>query len=95
MSHQLILSVRHNNASNAKEPGLCGKYRIRLRADTPESCLAAAAQDTLMRFYPIKNGESFSITARDSNGHIVLDTEMPEMGSMAHYGLSAQLLESS
>ncbi len=97
MSQKLYLSIKPKSYSAGglvKNAELGGDYVVSLRADTPESCLASAAFDTVLRYFSIDNGEDFNVTTRDAGGQIVLDTALPAIGAMAGYGLSAQRLES-
>ena len=92
MSVKLYLSVKAKHpmsGGSSKNADFAGKYMVSLRADTPESALAAAAYDTLIHYLDIDNGEAFDVTTRDSRGQIVLDTSLPAIGSMAGFGLSA------
>ena len=96
MSRKLYLSIKAKpyNADTAVRNGaISGDYVVTLRADTPESCLASAAYDTILRYFQVDNAEDFNVTTRDSEGHIVLDTELPAFGAMAGYGLSANRLD--
>lgn len=97
MSQKLYLSIKPKSWSAdgpVRNAELGGNYVVSLRADTPESCLASAAFDTVLRYFGIDNSEDFNVTTRDAGGQIVLDTTLPAIGAMAGYGLSAQRLES-
>ncbi|MFT5032333.1 MAG: hypothetical protein ACI89D_000386 [Bermanella sp.] len=93
MSLKLYLSIRPHAGSAVENAQLSGNYVVNLRADTPESCLASAAYDSLLRFFDVENSEHFKVTTRDAHGHIVLDTALPAIGEMASFGLSATRLE--
>lgn len=96
MSLKLYLSFRPKTCTAerpARNVEFRGDYVVGLRADTPESCLASAAYDTLLRYLHIDNGEDFDVTTRDARGQIVLDTQLPAIGAMASYGLSVTRLE--
>lgn len=96
MSRKLYLSIKakpYNANTAVRNCGISGDYVVSLRADTPESCLASAAYDTILRYFQVDNAEDFNVTTRDSEGHIVLDTELPAFGAMAGYGLSANRLD--
>lgn len=96
MSLKLYLSIRPKSYGadcTVKNVEFGGNYVVSLRADTPESCLASAAYDTLLRYLAIANGEDFNVTTRDAKGQIVLDTSLPAIGAMTGFGLSAKRLE--
>ena len=92
MSVKLYLSIKpkqYGAGTQVANSTIVGDYEVSLRADTPESCRASAAFDTVLRYYQVDNGQDFNVTARDAKGNIVLDTELPAYGAMASYGLSA------
>lgn len=97
MSLKLYLSIKpksYRPGNTVRNAELGGNYLVSIRADTPESCLASAAYDTVLHYFGVDNGEDFNVTTRDAGGQIVLDTELPAIGAMASYGLSATRLES-
>lgn len=98
MSVKLYLSIKSKKYApdtTIANSAIVGEYEVSLRADTPESCLASAAYDTILRYYQVENGQDFNVTVRDAAGGIVLDTELPAYGAMAGYGLSANRIAES
>lgn len=93
MSQKFYLSIQPSSRRDDNVTTLSGNYVVSLREDTPDSCLASAAYDTLLRYFGVENSEDFRITTRDEKGQIVLDTALPAIGSMASFGLSAKRLD--
>ena len=87
MSIKLHLSIRRRRgARSLSSPE--GEFLVTLRTDTPESCLASAAFDAVLSRYPDAHGEDFDVSTHDLDGHVVLDTELPDYGAMREFALN-------